>query len=255
MTGGTEQLLTVAQELAEVSRLVEDDDVPGALGRFVERVVRTVPECVAATITVSGAQRAEVVAVFAMPGLTEPEVGVQEGKGPVVEALRYHEPRHVEDTRDDQRWPRTSARLASQRYRSCLVLPVPTRRGEAALTLLSREPHRFNDTVHDVVLLLTMHTGVVFDNAQLFHDNRRLVEQLNMALATRRVIGQAEGLLMREFGCTAEQGFRLLKGASQNTNTKLRDVASALVSAHKENSFVGALTKFGLDAGAGSATS
>ncbi|MFD4194248.1 ANTAR domain-containing protein [Amycolatopsis thermoflava] len=260
MTGETE-LLTIAQELAEVSRLVEDDDVTGALGRFAERVLRTVPGCAAATVTVTGVrpEQADVVAACATPGAAAPAQDMLTGDGPLVEALRYREPRRVDDTRTDQRWPRFSARLADQGYRSVLVLPVPTRRrggGSAVLTVFSDEPHRFDETVHDVVLLLTVHAGVVFDNAQLFHDSRRLVDQLKVALETRQTIGQAQGLLMRHFGCDAQGGFGLLKGASQNTNTKLRDVAETLVSAHEQDNFESALAKFRLDAAtAGAATS
>ena len=250
MTGETE-LLTVAQELAEVSRLVEDDDVAGALRRFTERVVRTVPGCAAATITVTDAraEQTETVAC-ATPGRPEPGQDVVTGRGPIGEALRYREPRRVEDTRTDQRWPRFSAHLAELGYRSVLVLPVPTYHGggAAVLTLFSDQPHRFDETVHDVVLLLTVHAGVVFDNAQLFHDSRRLVDQLTVALETRQRIGQAQGLLMRHFGCDSTGGFGLLKGASQNTNTKLRDVAETLVSAHEQDNFAGALAEFSLDA-------
>ncbi|EHR48437.1 response regulator with putative antiterminator output domain [Saccharomonospora marina XMU15] len=258
MTGETE-LLTIAQELAEVSRLVEDDDVTGALGRFAERVLRTVPGCAAATVTVTGAraEQPEVLAACATPGAAAPTRDMLTGDGPLVEALRYREPRRVDDTRTDQRWPGFSARLAEQGYRSVLVLPVPTRRrgGSAVLTVFSDEPHRFDETVHDVVLLLTVHAGVVFDNAQLFHDSRALVDQLKVALETRQTIGQAQGLLMRHFGCDAQGGFGLLKGASQNTNTKLRDVAETLVSAHEQETFESALAKFRLDATAGAATS
>ncbi|AXB46090.1 response regulator [Prauserella sp. PE36] len=262
MTGETE-LLTISQELAEVSRLVEDDDVTGALGRFAERVLRTVPGCAAVTVTMTGAraEQADVVAACATPGAAAPTQDMLTGDGPLVEALRYREPRRVDDTHTDQRWPRFSARLAEHGYRSVLVLPVPTRRcggsgGSAVLTVFSDEPHRFDETVHDVALLLTVHAGVVFDNAQLFHDSRRLVDHLKVALETRQTIGQAQGLLMRHFGCDAQGGFHLLKGASQNTNTKLRDVAEMLVSAHEQDTFDSALTKFRLDATtAGAATS
>jgi hypothetical protein len=136
------------------------------------------------------------------------------------------------------------------------VLPVPARRASstAVLTLHSTDPHQFGETVNDIVLLLTLHAGVVFDNAQLFHDSQLLVEQLNTALENRQVIGQAQGLLMRHLGCDSERGFHLLKTASQNTNTKLRDVAAALVEAHEQDDFATALVTFGVDpdvAGAG----
>jgi AmiR/NasT family two-component response regulator len=73
------------------------------------------------------------------------------------------------------------------------------------------------------------------------------VEQLTAALGNRQVIGQAQGLLMRHVGCDSQRGFELLKSASQNTNTKLRDVAAALVSAHEQDDFANALVTFRVD--------
>jgi len=252
MTNATSRVLSVAEELAEVSRLVEDDDVAGALTRFVTRVASTVAGCDESTVTVrtsSGVDHAATTGVDDLDGQVSARI---EPLGPIAETLEHQEPRHVEDTMTDQRWPEFSTSLAGQGYRSCLVLPVPSRRSSssAVLTLYSRTPHQFDETVHDIGLLLTLHAGVVFDNAQLFHDSRRLVDHLTTALETRQSIGQAQGLLMRHFDCDSESAFQLLKGASQNTNTKLRDLAPLLVSAHDQDEFGDVLVKFGLNSDA-----
>jgi AmiR/NasT family two-component response regulator len=55
------------------------------------------------------------------------------------------------------------------------------------------------------------------------------VEHLKAALTTRPVIDQAKGILMAERGCTAEEAFELLSGASQRDNRKVRDIARAIV--------------------------
>ncbi|HLU59366.1 MAG TPA: GAF and ANTAR domain-containing protein [Pseudonocardia sp.] len=247
MADAAERLLTVAQELAEVSRLVDDDDAVGALDRFAARLVGTVPGCAAASVTIRVDSDAETVAAAAngRDGLPVPSVCEL---GPIIEALQHREPRRLDDTHTDQRWPRFSARRAAEGYRSCLVIPVPAQRAAspAVLTLYSTEPHRFDETVHDIVLLLTLHAGVVFDNAKLFHDSWQLVEQLTQAIENRQVIGQAQGLLMRHVGCDSARGFQLLKAASQNTNTKLRDVAVTLVGAHEKGEFSHALARFGV---------
>lgn len=52
---------------------------------------------------------------------------------------------------------------------------------------------------------------------------------LMTALQTNREIGVAEGVLMARYFLTREQAFDLLRHASQNSNTKLRDVASHVV--------------------------
>jgi GAF domain-containing protein len=235
-------VLTVAQELTEVSRLMEEDDVAATLERFVARMIGTVPGCDHATITVRIGAKVETVAGY-LPELADSAAMA----GPIAEALEFREPRRIEDTTTDPRWPAFNSHLAKMGWCGVLVLPLPTRRSpDAVLTLLSRQPHELDEIVHDIVLLLTLHAGVVFDNAQLFHDSRSLVEQLTTALDTRQRIGQAQGLLMRHFGVDAHHGFGLLKGVSQNTNTKLREVAVGLVLAHEQDKLAEVLVELGL---------
>jgi predicted ATP-grasp superfamily ATP-dependent carboligase len=68
------------------------------------------------------------------------------------------------------------------------------------------------------------------------------LENLQGALASRQVIGRAEGILMHRERITADEAFDLLRHASQNLNTKLRDVAQYVVDTgevpqpHHENS-------------------
>ncbi|MET7998314.1 ANTAR domain-containing protein [Amycolatopsis sp. NPDC005232] len=53
--------------------------------------------------------------------------------------------------------------------------------------------------------------------------------QLREALQTREVIGRATGLLMAQRRCGPDEAFGLLTKLSQDTNTKLRDVARAFL--------------------------
>ncbi|NHA67669.1 ANTAR domain-containing protein [Phycicoccus flavus] len=55
------------------------------------------------------------------------------------------------------------------------------------------------------------------------------VRQLEEALKTRTVIGQATGILMARHDVPADRAFTLLVETSCRANRKLRDVASALV--------------------------
>ncbi|SKV95283.1 response regulator with putative antiterminator output domain [Mycobacteroides abscessus subsp. massiliense] len=49
------------------------------------------------------------------------------------------------------------------------------------------------------------------------------------ALASRDIIGQAKGMLMERFAIDAAQAFTLIRQLSQESNTKLVDVARAIV--------------------------
>ena len=53
----------------------------------------------------------------------------------------------------------------------------------------------------------------------------RLTADMQNALATRGVIGQAIGVLMATSGCSADEAFALLKRMSQDEQRKVHDIA------------------------------
>ena len=65
--------------------------------------------------------------------------------------------------------------------------------------------------------------------AQTHEDEERRAVNLHAALATREIIGQAQGILMERDRLSPDQAFDILRRASQHLNLKLRDVAQNLV--------------------------
>ncbi|MFE9764074.1 ANTAR domain-containing protein [Streptomyces sp. NPDC005808] len=64
------------------------------------------------------------------------------------------------------------------------------------------------------------------------HQDLRIeLTQLRQAMQTRPVIDFARGVLMVSFGLSAEQAWEVLVTVSQNTNTKLHQVAEEIVGA------------------------
>ncbi|MFM9698125.1 ANTAR domain-containing protein [Streptomyces europaeiscabiei] len=59
-------------------------------------------------------------------------------------------------------------------------------------------------------------------------------QQLGRAIESREVIDQARGMLMVLAPCSSERAWDLLVGVSQHSNTKLRDVAAALVATTRD---------------------
>ena len=249
-----EGILELAQELAEVSRLVEDDDVATTLGRFVSRVVWTVPDCEEASITVLVENEAQIVARFhkttdesAEPVRAALGDRLVEPDGPVYDAMSYGEPHRVGDLASDHRWPEFSASAINAGYRSCLFIPLPAMTGSAAaFSLFSATPNAFESTSYDLVLLFAMHAGVAFDNVQMYNDSLALIEQLRTAITTRTVIGQAQGLLMHRFGLASDSAFDVLKRCSMSANVKLRGLSVELVEAQNQGQLAVALRKYGL---------
>ncbi|MFI5694661.1 GAF and ANTAR domain-containing protein [Kribbella sp. NPDC051586] len=249
-----EGILELAEELAEISRLVEDDDVSTTLSRFVTRVVRTVPDCDEAAIVVLTDGVPEIAArhhALADP-LLEPsraalDVELTTKSGPMYDALVYGEPRRIADLAVDGRWPEFAASGINAGYRSCLFLPLRAAGDdEVAFSLFSCTPHAFGGTSYDVVLLFALHAGVAFDNVKLYHDSIRLLSHLQTALGTRTVIGQAQGILMHRYDLAPTVAFDVLKRCSQDGNVKLRAIAQELVDAQSRGTLRETLAKHGL---------
>jgi ANTAR domain/GAF domain len=100
-----------------------------------------------------------------------------------------------------------------------------------SLNLYGREADSFDDLDESLVRLYTAAAAAAIANARRYAEARRLAENLRRAIESRAVIDQAIGMLMATRGLDAETAFRMLARESQNTNTKLRDVAARIVNA------------------------
>jgi AmiR/NasT family two-component response regulator len=70
--------------------------------------------------------------------------------------------------------------------------------------------------------LFAVHASIALGHAQQEH-------QLNQALSSRKVIGQAVGILMERYQIDQDRAFHFLMRVSSTSNIKLRDVAHELV--------------------------
>ena len=70
--------------------------------------------------------------------------------------------------------------------------------------------------------LFADHAAIALHNA----DER---ENLNQALHSRKVIGQALGIVMERYGLNEDRAFAFLVRASSTGNVKVRDIAQELV--------------------------
>ncbi|GLU50002.1 ANTAR domain-containing protein [Nocardiopsis ansamitocini] len=69
---------------------------------------------------------------------------------------------------------------------------------------------------------------VVADEQARIHRLETQVHHLTAALETRGVIGRGLGIIMGLHRCDSDEAFRLLRHASQDTNTKVHDIAAGL---------------------------
>lgn len=221
----------LADRVAEVARLLEDDEVPEeSLRRLTSLGAELVPGSTAAAMTVTAGSGALTFAASDDRLDELHRLQFEGGGGPVAETLRYNEPRRVDDMSAEDRWAGFCRAAARSGFGSCLALPLRTdRRPAGAVVLYGREPGAFRGAAHDVALLFAAQGGTAVRNASLYRACRRLADQLHAGLESRAVIEQAKGIVLAELGVTPDQAFHLLSRFSQNTNQRVRKVAAGLV--------------------------
>ena len=222
----TELTSTISQT---VRTLFSAGGVQETLDQVIALAVNTIEGCDYAGIFV-----AEGDAVTA-PLFTDPvvaEVGVVQnrtGEGPCLDAMAQGIAFYAEDLGDDPRWPRFAPEVQVSGVRSMLALPLLVNGAPGALNLCARYPRAFGVIDRGRGLLLAAMAGLAFSSAQTREDEERRAANLHAALATREIIGQAQGILMERERITSDQAFDILRRASQHVNLKLRDIAQNLV--------------------------
>jgi GAF domain-containing protein len=230
---------------ADGHRPEADELEPWSLAEQLARTLRatgTPPRHVVETIsaeavrTVPGARNCGVIAVepgsrLRVVATTGPvpehlDLLQQElGTGPCLTAARKQIVVRIHDMAADTRWPRFREAAVDHGVASMLCLPLHVDDDLlGTLSLYGAEQGAFREGAEPVARLLSALAAVAM--AESKH-----AEQLRRALHSRDLIGQAKGILMRERGITAEHAFALLRERSQNTNTKLVDLARSVIEA------------------------
>jgi GAF domain-containing protein len=221
----------LADRIAGVAQLLKSEEMPDeALRRLTDLGVDLVPGCTAAAVTIAAGGKALTFAA-SDPRIDElHRLQFDGGEGPVVETLLHNEPRRVDDTAGEPRWPAFCRAAAKAGFGSCLVLPLRTdRRPAGAVALYGQERHVFQGAAHDIALTFAAQGGSAVHNAAQYRECRQMINHLHIALESQATIEQAKGILHAEFGVPPEEAFQLLSRVSQNTNRKVREISADLV--------------------------
>ena len=224
-----DQLGDLEQALSEVAlTLFAPGTVDGVLRRIVDQAAATVEGCdLAGLLLVKDGQ--VTTAAYSDPLVTELDaLQVAFGEGPCLDVASTGVTIYALDLDDDPRWPRFGPAATAAGIRSALALEVSTRRS-SALNLYSRLPAAFGAVDRAKALLFATLAGLALASAEEREDEHTLTVDLQAALETRELIGQAQGILMERERITATDAFHVLRRASQNLNVKLRDIAQTLV--------------------------
>ena len=143
--------------------------------------------------------------------------------GPCVEAATNELIVRTEDFENETRWPEYSREVCKLGVRSSISFKLYTgERTAGALNVFSRKPHSFDTDAEVIGSILAAHAAAAILAS-------RESEQLNTALLSRDLIGQAKGILMERFDLDAIAAFDMLRKLSQQMNVRLAEVAARVV--------------------------
>ena len=133
----------------------------------------------------------------------------------------------VTDTKNEERWPAWSREVAGTGFRSMLGIRLYTSSAAiGSLNFYAGDADHFTPEDGDVANIFARHAAVALSAA-------RETANLWRAIDARRLIGQAQGILMERFAIDAEQAFAVLRRYSQDRNLKLHLVAERLIATRR----------------------
>ncbi|GAA3194746.1 GAF and ANTAR domain-containing protein [Streptomyces virens] len=213
-----------AQQMASMARdLLAENTLDATLQQISRSAVELVDGCDASGILVLRGNQVQSLAPTEQLVTDSDRLQESLREGPCFDAARPETTERVfripDFTEDPERWTSFVPRCRELGVGSMMGFLLYTREEElGALNMYSRKPGAFSEDSETAGWLLASHAAVAFSTA--------LTDaQMQEAISTRHMIGEAMGILMGRHHITEEQAFDILRTHSQRTNTKLREVA------------------------------
>jgi GAF domain-containing protein len=220
----SEQALESARELTRL--LLGDEDREATLRRIADLSCRVAPKSAMAGISLRQRGKWSTTVCTDATVAEVDKSQYQADSGPCVDAARMGEVTRIDSTDNEERWPEFAQAASAAGLKATISFPLNVD-GETigALNLYSRERAAFTDVDAAAGLLFAEQAALACAVADRLWRAQSIADQLEVALQSRDVIGQAKGVIMARTGCTAEVAFELLKAESQRRNIKLREIA------------------------------
>lgn len=226
----TPELLASLRELAKL--ILSEETLETTLKRVADLSVRAIPSCDSAGLTLPQDGGFHTPVTSDDLAKVVDEVQYQAGEGPCLASVASGEVNKIDVMEEETRWPRFTRGTVAAGVASSLSVPMRVDGTTGALNLYSLTRNGFSQRDVEIAHEFASQAAVAIANASVYAASRALTEQLNIALQTRDVIGQAKGILMEREGIGDQEAFDMLRIMSQKTNIKLREVAERLVREH-----------------------
>ncbi|WP_329045468.1 GAF and ANTAR domain-containing protein [Amycolatopsis sp. NBC_01488] len=192
--------------------------------------VRAVPGADMASITAIRDGEPETAASTDDRAVEIDRVQYAAGEGPCLRAAETREIVRLPLATAGALWPDFTEHALALGVGSYLAAPLRvdgTLGG--ALNLFGFGDHGFAETDSRLLTLYTTIVSFGLRTTRRYHRARQRAAELETAMGSRAVIEQAKGILMAVHGITADDAMKRLIAESQNSNVKLRDVATRFV--------------------------
>jgi GAF domain-containing protein len=177
----------------------------------------------AGIMLVHARKQIETAAATAPEVVHSHDLQIVHDEGPCLDAIEGDAVYVVADTATDPRWIKWGPAVNEVGIRSAVSVRLETRsRRYGSLNLYGAEPHAFDEDDVAVATIFSRHASVALAAA---HNE----DGLQVAIDARKLVGQAQGILMERFDIDGDRAFTFLRRQSQARNQKLRDIAEFIV--------------------------
>ena len=237
MSGENPTYVHLASSFADIARtLFVETTLQGTLQCIVDFAQATVEGCDAASISLITDQGMLTPACSGPLALEIDRYQYEFQEGPCLDAIALEPMLYADNLMTDVRWPKIGPFAVSKGMMSLLSCRLVSGSTLGSLNLYAYLPQAYSAVDRTKAVIFTTHASVALgaavrlaDATALLNSQIRHSQNLEIALASREVIGQAEGILIERERITPEQAFNVLRHTSQNLNLRLRDLAQHVV--------------------------
>jgi GAF domain-containing protein len=230
------RLVTTAEAVEGLRDLfAAEEHLDFVAGRVAETAVAAIPHADVVSITVLSWPDVRTAACTDVQALALDEQQYASGLGPCLEAALTRMPLRAVIDQEHQRWPEFVEAAQRAGIRASLSVPLVIAGVDGAqelagsLNVYSYTATAFDPFDAELMRLYSVAAGQAISNASRWQKARETVTQLETALLSRSDIDMAKGALIAIHGCDPSGAFARLRDESQRRNTKLRDIARAML--------------------------
>jgi anti-anti-sigma factor len=151
------------------------------------------------------------------------------GEGPCVDASVRGRWFHAESLGTETRWPSFTPKAQALGINAILSSPLLAEdEPVGALNIYSRSAMAFAPEAQQLASMFASEASLLLGTAGVVVTDEQFSARLGDALRLRRIIAQAEGVIMEREGVRADQAYRILCDLSRQSNQPLRGHAQSV---------------------------